>query len=153
MFYKLIIFRPHNVFGPDMGYEHVIPELILKANEIRIKTKKKITLKGNGKQKRAFIYINDFTDALDKVIKKGKNKNIYNIGNSQEISIMNLAKLILKLMNIKTNINVSSAPVGETTRRCPENSKIRKLGYKQLHSLEDGLKETIDWYIGNKNYE
>ena len=66
---------------------------------------------------------------------------------------MNLAKLILKLMNIKTNINVSSAPVGETTRRCPENSKIRKLGYKQLHSLEDGLKETIDWYIGNKNYE
>ena len=56
-------------------------------------------------------------------------------------------------MNIKTSINVSRAPVGETTRRCPENSKIRKLGYKQLHSLEDGLKETIDWYIGNKNYE
>lgn len=152
-FEKMLIFRPHNVFGPDMGYEHVIPELILKANEIRIKTKKKLTLKGNGKQKRAFMYINDFTDALDKVIKKGINKNIYNIGNSQEISIMNLAKLILKLMNIKTNINVSSAPVGETTRRCPENSKIRKLGYKQLHSLEDGLKETIDWYIGNKNYE
>ncbi len=148
-FEKMLIFRPHNVFGPDMGFEHVIPEFILKANEIIKNKKKKFTLKGNGRQQRSFIYINDFTNALIKVIKKGKDKNIYHIGNSKEISVMKLAKVILKLMKIDVEVNTSSAPAGETIRRCPDNSKIKKLGYKQLYSLEDGLRETISWYKSN----
>ena len=93
-FEKMLIFRPHNVYGPDMGFEHVIPELILKVNKMKKSNENKITLKGDGKQKRTFIYINDFTNALNKVITNSVNRSIYNIGNTDEISIMTLLKNI-----------------------------------------------------------
>ena len=145
-FEKMLIFRPHNVYGPDMGFEHVIPELILKVNKMKKSNENKITLKGDGKQKRTFIYINDFTNALNKVITNGVNRSIYNIGNTDEISIMTLLKKILKLMKINCEIECSDAPIGETTRRCPDNQKIIELGYMQEYSIENGLKETINWY-------
>ena len=147
-FKKVIIFRPHNVYGPDMGFEHVIPEMIQKAINAK---KKPFVLKGNGKQTRSFIYIEDFIDALYKVIKYGKNRNIYHIGNNDEITILSLAKKILKYFTKIHKIKSSKVPEGETFRRCPEIRKIKKLGYVQNFSIEEGLAKTVVWYKKNVN--
>ena len=141
-FKKMIIFRPHNVYGPDMGVEHVIPELIGKI----LNSQKKINIKGNGDQTRAFIYIDDFISALNLLIFKGKSKEIYNIGNSEEIKIKDLTEKIINLINSNIKIETSSAPKGETNRRCPNNDKIIKLGYKQKITINHGLKKVINWY-------
>ena len=83
---ECIIFRPHNVYGPNMGFDHVIPELMMKS----LKAKNKITIEGSGKETRSFCYIDDFINGLIILIKKKINGfNIFNIGNDHEISIRN----------------------------------------------------------------
>ena len=142
-FKKLIIFRPHNVYGPNMGYEHVIPELI---NKVK-KSKKNLKIQGSGKEERSFIYIDDFCNAFEKILKKGKHLNIYNIGNSKPTSIKKLAEIIMKNMNINLKLSKSRRTNGSTFYRCPDISKIKALGYKQKISLDNGLKKTISWYL------
>ena len=146
-FEKLIIFRPHNVYGPDMGWEHVIPQLILNIKKTKELNKTFLEIKGDGNQTRSFIFINDFIEALNKVIFKGEHRNIYHIGNNDEISIIELTKMLLKLMDTDLEIRTSQQPKGETNRRCPDDSKIRNLGYKREYKLKDGLKSVIKWYL------
>lgn len=151
-FKKIIIFRPHNVYGPDMGWEHVIPEMILRSEKIK-NNDETFLIKGNGKQTRSFIFINDFTEILYKVVIKGKHRNIYHIGNNDEIRIKTLAKKIIKYQKKDVKIICSEEPYGETPRRCPNIEKIQGLGYEQKYSIDEGLKLTSDWYLKNKNYK
>ena len=144
-FKKAVIFRPHNIYGPDMGYKHVIPELIIKT----IKEKKFLDIQGNGKNKRSFCYIEDFVDAFNIIIKKGKHKEIYNIGNTEEVKISHLSKLIISLLNKDLKIKLSTKPFYNATRRLPDIKKLNKLGYKPKINLKKGLRVTIDWYKHN----
>ena len=145
IFKKAVIFRPHNIYGPDMGLKHVIPELIIKT----IKEKKILDIQGNGKNKRSFCYIEDFVDAFNIIIKKGKHKEIYNIGNTEEVKISYLSKLIISLLNKDLKIKLSTKSFYNAMRRLPDIKKINKLGYKPKINLKKGLKETIDWYKHN----
>ena len=135
---ECIIFRPHNVYGPNMGFDHVITELMMKS----LKAKNKITIEGSGKETRSFCYIDDFLNGLIILIKKRINGfNIFNIGNDYEISINNLTKLIIK--NSKKNLLVQNKKLrtGSSKRRCPDIKKIKKLGYKPIVSLETGIEK------------
>ena len=147
-FKKLIIFRPHNVYGEDMGQEHVIPQLTIRAQNLN--RNKKFYIKGSGNEIRSFIYIDDFIDAFNLLIEKGKHLQIYNIGTTDKIKIKFLARLILKIKGLKANINKSPIAFGGTQIRCPDISKIKKLGFYPKINLKEGLKRTIAWY--NKNY-
>jgi len=99
-FKKLVIFRPHNVYGPNMGYDHVIPEFINRFKKMK-KKDNKFEIKGSGNEARSFIYIDDFVNAFDLILKKGKHLNIYNIGTNEEIKISHLALKISKFFNKK----------------------------------------------------
>jgi nucleoside-diphosphate-sugar epimerase len=146
----MVIFRPHNVYGPNMGTEHVVPELIQKIKDLT-KVNKTIKIKGTGLETRSFIYIDDFANAFDLLLKKGKHLNIYNIGNSDQISIKTLTKKILNILKIKAKIKSSKIAKGGTTKRCPDINKISKIGYKKKISLDLGLEKSINWYYyGNK---
>jgi len=144
-FKRAVIFRPHNIYGPDMGYKHVIPELIIKT----IKEKKFLNIQGDGKNKRSFCYIEDFVDAFNVLIKKGKHKEIYNIGNTDEVKILDLSKLIISMLNKDLKTKISTKPFYNAMRRLPDIKKINKLGYKPKINLKKGLKKTIDWYKHN----
>ena len=144
-FKKVVIFRPHNIYGPDMGYKHVIPELIIKT----IKEKKFLNIQGDGKNKRSFCYIEDFVDAFNILIKKGRHKEIYNIGNTDEVNILGLSKLIISMLNKDLKTKISTKPFYNAMRRLPDIKKLNKLGYKPKINLKKGLKKTIDWYKHN----
>ena len=131
-FKKMIIFRPHNVYGIDMGNEHVIPELIFKVKN----AKKSINIKGSGQQTRSFIYIDDFLDAFHLIFKKGKNLNIYNIGTKEQIKILDLAKVIIKTFNKKLKIKKGKIAKGGTEKRTPNISKIRSTKEEALPSIK-----------------
>ena len=112
-FERVVIFRPHNVYGPDMGWEHVIPQFIMRAQKlIKDKTNKisNFKIKGDGYQTRSFIYIDDFTDGLMSVINQGKHLEIYNIGTQDIITISELANKITSQLNKKIKIITSKAP-------------------------------------------
>lgn len=140
---KLVIFRPHNVFGPNMGTEHVIPELIKKI----LFNDGKVNIQGDGNQTRAYIYIDDFVRAIDVLIESNKNSfETYNIGSSNEISINNLISKINFNLNMDFKIIPGDLPDGSTLRRCPNINKLLSLGYEEEKSLEKGLAETVKWY-------
>lgn len=140
-FDKMIIFRPHNVYGGDMGEDHVIPEIIKKIYT----SKKKIKYFGTGNETRAFMYIDDFCSALYKIIKKGKHLNIYNIGVQKETSIKNLFMILKKnILNYKFKLVPSGIKLkGSPLRRCPDIKKLKNLGFKPKFSLEQGIKSII----------
>lgn len=146
-FKKLIIFRPHNVYGPDMGNEHVIPEFIKKIT--KIKKNKKLVIKGSGNESRSFVYIDDFINAFELLIKKGKHLNIYNLGTDHQVKIKKVADLIGKILQKKISLKKGLIAKGGTTRRCPDISKIKKLGFKSKTTLKNGLKKTVSWYLKN----
>ena len=144
-FKKLIIFRPHNVYGPDMGNDHVIPEFINRFDAMK-KKNTKFKIKGNGDETRSFIFIEDFINAFDLILKKGKHLNIYNIGTTEQIKINKLALQISKFFKKKVVLKKTKIAEGSTKRRCPNILKIKKLGFKQKYNLNTGLNKTINWY-------
>ncbi len=144
-FKKLIIFRPHNVYGPNMGFDHVIPEFISRFKKINNKNNK-FVVKGSGNETRSFIFIDDFVNAFCLILNKGKHLNVYNIGTSEEIKIGNLAFKISKFFRKKITLYKTKIAAGSTKRRCPNILKIKKLGFKQKYNLNSGLRKTVNWY-------
>ena len=138
---KFIIFRPHNVYGADMGNDHVIPEFIIRFKKIG--KKKNFLIHGTGNEVRSFIHIDDFINGFDKVFQRGKNSEIYNIGTTEKVKISRLAYLISKIYKKEIKIIRSKLPKGSPSKRCPDIGKIKKLGFKQKISLRNGLKKVI----------
>ena len=136
-FKKLVIFRPHNVYGPDMGNEHVIPEFINRFKKLKSKNFK---IQGNGLETRSFIYIDDFIRAFSDIITKGKHLQIYNIGTDEKVTIRFLAKKMSKIFNKKIKIKKTKLSQGSTKKRLPDITKIKLLGFRQKIKLEQGLK-------------
>jgi len=132
------IIRPHNIYGPGMNPDHVIPALV---DKLKVENPE-LEIQGDGKQTRAFCYIEDFASAFNLVISEKSEYQIYNIGVDQETSILNLAKSLLEISGIKKTITTSTSNAGEALRRCPDISLITSLGFKQRWTLEDGLRET-----------
>lgn len=145
---RITIFRPHNVYGPCMGTEHVIPQLVLRMAQLCRQTGDPVRLpiQGTGKETRAFVYIDDLVDGVLRVIEKGEHLGIYHIGTQDEITIEQLAGKIGACFGRQVEIIPGPAAPGSTPRRCPDISKMRKLGYSPRISLEEGLGRTVSWY-------
>ena len=153
-FDRVVIFRPHNAYGPDMGWEHVIPQFALRMKEIwRNNKSQKINfpIQGNGEEKRAFVFIDDFIEGLIAVLKKGKHLNIYNIGTMEEISIKQVAVEVGKYFGKEIEIVPGKLSQGSVQRRCPDISKLKALGYAPKILFKDGLKITARWYDKNSD--
>ena len=142
-FERFIIFRPHNIYGPNMGFNHVIPEIIMKL----MNAKNNLVIQGSGNHTRSFCYIDDFVRGFNILLKKGKNKNIYNIGTQDEIKIINLIKKLIKISNKKLTIKKTKEKLGNPSKRCPDIKKISKLGFKPQINLDIGLEKIFEWYI------
>ena len=146
---KKIIFRPHNIYGPAMGFEHVIPELIkniiIKSNNLKRKNIS-LSIQGTGLETRSFCYIDDAVEAIKLISKKGNNNEIYNIGTNEEINIKNLVYKISKKLKLNLKIVSGKLRDGSTLRRRPDIKKIKKLGHENKFNLNLGLELTVNWY-------
>ncbi|MDC3162414.1 NAD(P)-dependent oxidoreductase [Candidatus Pelagibacter sp.] len=143
-----LILRPHNIYGPRMGYSHVIPELIEKFN------KKKIVNLFSPSHTRAFCYIDDaIHQIIELSFKKNTNNRIFNIGNQkEEIKIYNLGKKISILLKSKKKIIKRKDTLGSPYRRVPNMKKtLSYINYKSFTDLDSGLKKTINWYKNEKD--
>jgi UDP-glucose 4-epimerase len=152
-FDRVVVFRPHNVYGPDMGFEHVIPELTVRAAAAvaagPAQGPVRFPIKGDGRQTRAFIHVDDFTDGLFTVIDKGQHLNVYHIGNPDEVTVEALARMIFEEFGRVPAFEHEPAPAGETRRRCPDITKLRALGFAPHIPLSGGLPGVVEWYRAN----
>jgi UDP-glucose 4-epimerase len=147
-FKKRIIIRPYNIYGKSMGHDHVIPEIIKKIKTANKFKKNSISIIGSLKNTRSFMHIDDFLNAFNIILKYGVNKEIYNIGNNDEVTIEFLVKKIFKKLNCNLKIKEKFIKnFGQTRRRCPDIAKIKKLGYRQKISLDEGIDDIIKNFI------
>lgn len=138
------IIRIFNTYGPNMQLNdgRVVTNFIRQALE-----NKDITVYGNGQQTRSFSYIKDTVSGLLKAMYYEK-AEIFNIGNDNEITVLELAKNIIKLTNSKSNIIYNDLPEDDPMQRRPDLSKAEKLlDYTPSVTLDEGLKKTIEWFL------
>lgn len=149
---RVVIFRPHNVYGPDMGWEHVIPQFSTRLLETQKNGQTgpvPFKIQGTGEETRSFIYIDDFSEAILTLMAKGVHMNTYHIGTMEELTIASLAEKCARTYNIAINIKTGDIQKGSTLRRCPDISKIEKLGFKPSLNIDQGLEPTLMWYKEN----
>jgi nucleoside-diphosphate-sugar epimerase len=125
-----------------MGNMHVIPELFEKVLNAE---HGQLTLKGDGTHTRSFCHISDFVDAIDLIMGSSTAGEILNIGTLEEVSVKELAHRIMDELDIHMNLNFSDTPLGETSRRVPDITRIQEMGFTQKISLGEGLKQYNSW--------
>jgi nucleoside-diphosphate-sugar epimerase len=154
-FQRVVIFRPHNVYGPDMGQEHVIPQFALRLRELCRATEGPVRLpiQGTGDETRAFVFIDDMIDGVLRVIHKGEHLGVYHVGNDEEISIRRLATEVGHVFGREVVVVPGPLREGGALRRCPDISKLRDLGFRPKVALRDGLAVTVRWYEANADQQ
>lgn len=143
----VVVARLHNIYGPRMGYDHVIPEII---GRIRDETLP-LALYG-GEQTRSFCYVDDAVEMLARLGEMSLSPGItVHLGNGhEEVSIENLALRLLKVMGKPGEIDSRPAPKGSTARRRPDTAKIEEMvEYRSRFSLDEGLVRTVEWYLNH----
>ena len=148
-FDRVLIFRPHNVYGPDMGFEHVIPQFSLRLKGLTAKHpagKLPFELQSDGSQTRSFCHVDDLIAGVMVMRAKGEHLGIYHVGTTEEITIADLARRVAAHVGREIELIPGPAPQGGTERRCPDIAKLGKLGYSPRVPLAAGLPSTVDWY-------
>ena len=139
-----IITRIFNTYGPRMNLDEgrAVVNFIKQAL-----SNKPITIYGNGKQTRSFCYVDDQVEGQILAMRKGGPGEIFNIGNDDERTILEFAKLIKRLTNSKSKIVFQDLPIDDPHQRRPDISKAKKnLNWEPKISLEEGLKVTIKYF-------
>jgi UDP-glucose 4-epimerase/UDP-glucuronate decarboxylase len=139
-----VIARFHNVYGPRMGTDHVIPELCLRAlageDPFRV---------WSVDQRRAFCHVADAVEAMVALVRTERAwGQLVHVGNDRdETTIGDLAALVLRTARVSPRVVALPAPSGSVSRRCPDLSRLRALtGCTPKVSLEDGVRQTLEWY-------
>mgnify|MGYP001204312958 CR=1 FL=1 len=145
-----VVIRPFNSYGPNAHHEgdcgEVIPKFI-----IRALTNNPLYIFGDGEQTRDFTYVSDSADAIIKIGTNYKRFDTFNVGSEKEISINQLANLIIKLTDSKSEIIHIEPRPGDVLRLHSDSTKaFDKFNLKHKNNLEQGLEKLIDWYKGKE---
>ncbi|MBF0253893.1 MAG: NAD(P)-dependent oxidoreductase [Candidatus Omnitrophica bacterium] len=146
---RVLIFRPHNVYGPDMGWEHVIPQFVVRMKRLCEVTGEKsirFPIQGTGDETRAFVHIDDFVEGLWRVMQKGEHRNIYHIGTREEVPMRRIASLVGEYFGRKVEVERGVDACWGTPRRCPDITRLEVLGYRPRLTLAEGLPGVARWY-------
>jgi nucleoside-diphosphate-sugar epimerase len=148
-FERVLIFRPHNVYGPDMGWEHVVPQFALRLQKLAAAQPEgplRFEIQGTGAETRSFCFIDDLVAGVLVMREKGEHLGIYHVGTTEEVAIADVARRIASGAGRAIELIPGTLAAGGTMRRCPDISKLAKLGYKPRVPLDEGLETTLDWY-------
>jgi nucleoside-diphosphate-sugar epimerase len=150
LFDELFIFRPHNVYGPAMGWEHVIPQLSARFVQLTAAQptgRLRFPIQGSGEETRAFLFIDDFVAGFLAMLRGPS--GIYNIGTDVETRIRDLVQCIAGCFGREVAIEPGPLQPGSTLRRCPDITKLRALGFQPETPLALGVRKTVEWYRNN----
>jgi GDP-L-fucose synthase len=153
--FKSIVLVPTNLYGPRDNFDpvvsHVIPALILKIYNAKKANSDTITMWGDGSPTRDFLYVEDAARGTLLAAERYDNFTPLNLGSEEEISIKDLVNMISTLMNFDGAIKWDTSKPNGQPRRCVSNKRAEeKIGFKPQVKLKDGLKNTIDWFVGQQ---
>lgn len=154
--WNAITLFPVNLYGPGDNFNpessHVIPALIRKAVLAKREGKNFIEVWGTGTPTREFLYVKDAAEGIVLATERYDKPEPVNLGSGKEISIKNLADLVVRLVDFKGQIRWdASKPDGQPRRTLDISRAEREFGFRAKTDLEDGLKKAIEWYVSRGN--
>jgi GDP-L-fucose synthase len=146
---------PVNLYGPgdnfDLHTSHVIPALIRKCIEARDRGDKQIAAWGTGSASREFLYVEDCAEGLLLALENYKSPEPMNLGNGREVTIRALTEMIAKIARFEGKIVWDPTKPDGQPRRCLDVSRAEEMiGFRAKTTLEDGLRQTIEWFEKNR---
>lgn len=142
---------PTNLYGPgdnfDLNSSHVMPALIRKAHEAKVRGDREITVWGTGKPLREFLHVDDCADACVHLMKVYSDFEHVNVGSGEDLSILDLTKLVCKVVGFNGDIVHDLTKPDGTPRKLMSADKIRALGWKPTIHLDDGIASTYATFL------
>ena len=150
---------PTNLYGIrdnfDLQTSHVLPAMIRKFHEAKEKSEKTginepVELWGTGNPKREFLFVDDLAEAIIFVMENKLEESLYNVGSGEDLSLKELALRVQKIIGHEGEIIWDTSKPDGTPRKVMEVSKLKNLGWSPKISLEQGIEETYQWFLENR---
>jgi GDP-L-fucose synthase len=155
---NFISVMPTNLYGPNDNFNletsHVIPALIRKFVEAKERKSDKVVVWGTGNVRREFLHCDDFADACVFLMQRYNASDVepfVNIGSGVDITIRELAQLIAKIVDFRGEIVFDTTKPDGTPQKLLDLSRLHRLGWRHTISLEEGLRDTINWFKENRD--
>lgn len=144
---------PTNLYGPgdnfDLNSSHVMPALIRKAHEAKLRGDREIVIWGTGTPRREFLHSDDCADALVFLLKNYSGEEHVNVGSGEDITILELTQLVCEVVGFEGKIVHDLSKPDGTPRKLMSADKLRGLGWKPRIALRDGVSASYDWFKAN----
>lgn len=144
---------PTNLYGPydnfDLNSSHVAPALIRKVHEAKLAGADHIVLWGTGKPMREFLHVDDCADAVTFLMKNYSGDEHVNVGTGTDISIKELARLIMRVVGFEGAVEHDTTKPDGTPRKVLDVGKLAAMGWTARIALEDGLREVYQWFLNS----
>jgi GDP-L-fucose synthase len=141
---------PTNLYGPadnfDLQSSHVLPALIRKFHEAKVRRSEEVTIWGSGTARREFLHVDDCADALVHLMHGYSGEDPVNVGTGEDVSILQLAKLVAEIVGFKGEIAHDLTKPDGTPRKLLDVSRLRDLGWRASIGLADGIAGTYEWF-------
>ncbi|GAV74998.1 Epimerase domain-containing protein [Cephalotus follicularis] len=142
---------PTNLYGPNDNFHpensHVLPALMRRFHEAKIKGFKQVVVWGTGSPLREFLHVDDLADAVVFLMEKYSGLSHVNVGSGTEVSIKELAELVKEVVGFEGEVVWDDSKPDGTPRKLMDSSMLQALGWSPKISLRDGLVGTYNWYL------
>jgi len=144
---------PTNLYGVndnfDLKNSHVLPALLRKFHEAKIRGDKEVEVWGSGNPRREFLYADELAQACVFIMNKKESVGLINVGVGYDVTIKELAELIKKTVGFTGELKFDPTKPDGTLRKLMDVSKVNSLGWSAKISLEEGLQKTYQWFLEN----
>jgi GDP-L-fucose synthase len=142
---------PTNLYGPHDNFElegsHVLPALLRKVHEAKMRNETEVVLWGTGTPRREFLHADDLAEALRFLMETYDSAKIINVGCGEDITIRELAELVAEVVGFEGNLVFDETKPDGTPRKLLDITRLRQLGWKPCISLRDGIRQTYEWFL------
>ncbi|MGH8728654.1 MAG: GDP-L-fucose synthase family protein [Burkholderiales bacterium] len=147
---RYVSVMPTNLYGPNDNYDletsHVVPALIARAHHAKLRGDSSFVIWGSGNVRREFLYVDDLADACVFLMERGIDDGIYNIGTGTDLTIRELAQLVLRVVGLNARLEFDLSKPDGTPRKLLDVSRLRELGWSARIEFTEGLARTYDEY-------
>ncbi len=151
--FNAVTLLPTNLYGPNDNFDpqtsHVLPALLRRFHEARVRGSARVVLWGTGTPRREFLHADDLADAAVLLMRRYDEPQPVNVGCGEDLSIRELAEKIAQLVGFKGEIAFDATQPDGTPRKLLDISRLTALGWRPRISLDDGLRSTYAWFCAH----
>ena len=148
--FNAISLMPTNLYGPGDNFDrensHVLPALIRRFHEAKLRADEVVTVWGTGTPRREFLHVDDMADAVIYLLQQYDAEPIVNIGWGKDVTIRELAELVMSIVGYQGRLTFDTTKPDGTPRKLLDTQRLTQLGWEPKISLKDGIAQTYRWF-------